>query len=294
MTLECFCKQIHMPQQDADYLLSLYQALVKRPDFDAYLTAIRQAAFALDEACGNAHIKKAADAFSLSVHTTEALFLLLIGMDAKQHYEAYRIPQEIYLDAMADIVTWMRMCKKETDEIGTLDNFGWLIQPMLPRILKIGRLQFEIIALQNEPVIGEKCHHTWLTPQKLLTKEYGGIPALNVHIPEGEPLSHDAVIASYQKATHLFADLFDYHPQYLICHSWLLAPQLTDILPAESNILKFASDYTMLCTDAHSDAKWRIFGSKLPLEEKTSLQKAAKAWYDAGNEIGAAQGIIKL
>lgn len=182
------------------------------------------------------------------------------------------------------------MCKKETGEIGTLHNFGWLIQPMIPRILKLGRLQFEMIVLSEPPKSGSEIHTQWAKPGNVPA----GIPALNVHIPEGGPLSHDACLASYEKAKTFFAETFDFVPQYFCCHSWLLAPELKEILPENSNILAFAADFDILCTDPEADAAWRIFGSKKPWPQDTSLQRAAKAWYDNGNQIGTGLGVIRI
>ncbi len=294
MTFETLCSRIAMPKEDAAYLANVYDTLSAHPDFTADYKAVSHAAFTLDEAAGDALIRQAAEKYALSRHTVEAIFLLLIAMEAKQNYDKFGIPEEIYYDSMADIVTWMRMCKKETGEIGTLDNFGWLLQPMTPRIIKLGRLQFEMIALTKSPKAGELYDTVWLTPDKLLSKDYTGIPALNVHIPEGTPLSHAEVLASYAQAKQFFADTFDFHPQYLFCYSWLLAPSLQKLLPEHSNILSFAADYTPLYSIPYPKAKWRIFGSKRPLEQKTALQKAAKLWYDAGNEIEETLGMIKL
>ncbi len=294
MEFTAFCQNLSMPREDAAYLSEIFRTLSDREDFAAYQQQVKCAAYALDEQQGNALIQKAAEQYGIHPHTMECILLLTTAMAAKEHYDAYRIPESIYYDSMADIVTWMRMCKKETGIIGTLDNFGWLLQPMVPRIVKLGRLQFEMIALTKPPKQGELYDTLWLTPDMLLAKNYTGIPALNVHIPEGTKLDHAEVLASYEQAKAFFSELFDFHPHYLFCYSWLLAPCLQKLLPAQSNILAFAADYAPLYSRPYPKAKWRIFGSKQPLEVKTSLQRSAKAWYDAGNEIDETLGMIRL
>lgn len=224
----------------------------------------------MDSGAGQTLISEIAAHFNRPEYGIEALCLLHIALDAKQRYDALGIDTAIYTDCMADIATWMRMCKKETGEIGTLHNFGWCMQPMLPRIIKLGRLQFEMIVLKERPQIGKPISYTMAMPGNIPS----GIPALHVHIPEGEPLSHGACLASYERAKRFFPDIFGFAPEYFFCHSWLLAPELKEILPPQSNILKFASDFTILYTDA--DAAWRIFGSRKPWPQETSLQHAAK------------------
>ena len=281
---------IKIPQEDAAFLTELYDSVIGDEYFSDRLQKVKDASAALDANTAVSLISEIAAHYGKTEYAIEALCLLLIGADAKARYDALHIEQEIYTDCMADIAPWMRMCKKETGEVGTLHNFDWLNQPMVPRIIKLGRLQFEMFVLKDHPQQGKRPDTLWAMPGNIPQ----GIPALNVHIPEGQPLSHEACLASYARAKVFFAEKFNFVPQYFCCHSWLLAPELKEILPQDSNILKFAADFDIICTDESSDAAWRIFGSKKPLPQDTALQRAAKAWFDAGNKIGAGQGIIKV
>ena len=283
---QAFALSLNMSPDDTAVLTDLYRRFTADPTFPALYAQVRKSAAMLDAPAADSIITALAAKHSVSMHSTEAVLLLMLGIDAKPVYDQYRISQQVYLDSMADIVTWMRLCRKETGEVGTLHNFGWLMQPMLPRILKLGRLQFEMVVWQND------------TPHSSIYAYPKNIPAgkqvLNVHIPEGEPLSHDACLASYEQAKVFFPKHFDFHPQVFCCHSWLLAPQLKEILPPDSNILKFAADFTILSAEQDSDAEWRIFGSKRPHEQKTRLQQRAYAYLAAGNKIGCGLGVIQI
>lgn len=81
-----------------------------------------------------------------------------------------------------------------------------------------------------------------------------------------------------------------------ICHSWLLDPELCEVLNPESNIIQFQSQFNIYEVDKSSkEAEERIF-SKLSMtpqeyEENTQLQRRAKAFLIAGGKLGSGYGI---
>lgn len=82
------------------------------------------------------------------------------------------------------------------------------------------------------------------------------------------------------------------------CHSWLLFPNLKEILNLDSNILSFQKFFKILSVDYElRQVEERIFGS---VEERvedypemTSLQKRAKAYFLSGKKLGNGFGMIK-
>jgi len=91
-----------------------------------------------------------------------------------------------------------------------------------------------------------------------------------------------------------------YFPEYdfkgFICHSWLLSPGLSQVLPETSNIIKFGKRFTIIENQAQNvgQAIERIFDtkfkdSKAPL---TSLQIKARKLLDEGGHLGNALGVI--
>ena len=83
-----------------------------------------------------------------------------------------------------------------------------------------------------------------------------------------------------------------------ICHSWLLGPELSEILGENSNIGKFRSFFHVVLRDYDTrEAEERIF--KMVQEnvsvypETTSLQRAAKQFLMEGGHLGNGVGILK-
>jgi GNAT-like C-terminal domain/N-acyltransferase N-terminal domain len=119
---------------------------------------------------------------------------------------------------------------------------------------------------------------------------------LNVHIPDdGTPLSPDAVDASLARARELF-------PEYAsaCCTSWLLDPQLTEYLPADSNILSFQRRFE---PTGESGVENRIleFVFYAPpdadldsLPQETTLQRALVGHLRSGGEWHAVAGRLDL
>lgn len=76
----------------------------------------------------------------------------------------------------------------------------------------------------------------------------GGDPVVGLHIPAGGGLSDEAVETSFKKARSFLKTCFpEYSYKAFTCASWLIDPQLVDILGVDSNISKFCSRFTPMC-----------------------------------------------
>lgn len=75
-------------------------------------------------------------------------------------------------------------------------------------------------------------------------------PILNIHMPGGKPLTHDACGESFRRAVEFFPRHFPERPLVgFCCHSWLLDGQLEAMLPPTSNMVRFQRDVYLLPTD---------------------------------------------
>ena len=127
-------------------------------------------------------------------------------------------------------------------------------------------------------------------------------PVVHVHIPSDALLTREELDRSYDLAEAFFADggrALQGPPRAVMCHTWLLAPALRELLPEESGIRRFAGDYRLCYVeeDAPDFFQW-LFGLPEPvpperLPEGTSLQRRAKAHLAAGGRIGAACGVLE-
>jgi len=112
-------------------------------------------------------------------------------------------------------------------------------------------------------------------------------------------MSDDICLESYERAKQIFEDFYsDIDFKAYFCHSWLLDPQLKQMLKPESNILKFMSRY-MLYPYEESDNDdifmfvfTEPFNSYEELPETTSLMRALKKHYISGDYIYVCGGIL--
>lgn len=203
------------------------------------------------------------------------------------------LPQDVFAATCADIALRQRLYREKTGRIGlSKEDAIWLRHLFGRRIFKLGSLQFqpfEMIYLDEE-TIGEP-YMSFAPGQKKRLPP--GAPVLNVHIQQGANLSPEAVDRSFERAEAFFRACFP-HDRYeaFICYSWLLYPGIAGLLAPGSNILAFASRFTIV-GEVRDDAQAveRIFGgrrrARKDYPQRTSLQRAALLhWMNLGYACG--------
>lgn len=210
-------------------------------------------------------------------------FLKLYLLFAWQRYPDYKkkgISDEIYFDTFHDIINWVDNCIRDYNETG-LEEYDWIRLHLQMKLFKIGRLQYEMVQA------GEQ---TFLNKRVLEAGEM----ALNLHIPQGEPLDLEQCRDSLKAAGEFFYHNF----KEITCHSWLLSPVLKEIADKDSNIVKFQSLFTIYDFDQESrEGEERTFENRLQnnprlYPEKTSLQRAMKEYLCKGGRIGSGYGLV--
>lgn len=172
-----------------------------------------------------------------------------------------------------DIAIWAADYTQKQGGIGVTEN-DWLRFTLVHQVVRLGRLQFE----------------PW-QPTTVLGPLAAGTQALQVHIPADGPLSPAACDEAFALAQARFGKL------PLVCDSWLMSPALKHLLPATSNIRQFQNRFQVVAVDsAAHQAEERLFGAWQADPERydthTALQKRAKAWLQAGKQIGMAVGVM--
>jgi hypothetical protein len=209
------------------------------------------------------------------------LFLYLyvrFAVDAYGEYRIKGISDEIYFDTFHDLEIWCRTCLRDYGEYGLAEIY-WLQEHVLLQLFKLGRLQFQPVAFGEDLEIEG-------------TRVSRGQIVLNVHIPEGEPLDPGKVEESFRRARAFFRGV----TPVFVCHSWLLYPKLSEVLEPDSNILQFQRHFHIYKVDDHSrQAEQRIFQTNdfdlSRYAERTSLQRRAKTYLQAGHKLGSGSGI---
>lgn len=171
-----------------------------------------------------------------------------------------------------DIAIWAADYAQKQGGIGVTEN-DWLRFTLVHQVVRLGRLQFE----------------PW-QPTTALGPLAAGTQTLQVHIPADGPLLPVACDEAFALAQARFGQL------PLVCDSWLMSPALQALLPATSNIRQFQERFQVAAVDptAHQ-AEERLFGAwqadPAQYVTHTALQKRAKAWLQAGKQIGMAIGV---
>lgn len=213
------------------------------------------------------------------------LHFLYFCEEAKRRYAALGIPEEILLATLADIVTYTKHWSGIHSSL-VLFELPWLRRHLTARIFRLGRLQFCTGKSECDiPAIGVKKDD----------------PILEVHIPEGEKLSTDACLASFDEARVFFAK---YYPDFAFtcftCHSWLLDETLRKYLSEGSNILAFGNLFTRLHADK-SDAllhyifRWDTTEKNLSeFAPSNAFAARIKAAVESGEEFHETYGYVAL
>ncbi|MEK0315398.1 acyltransferase domain-containing protein [Cohnella sp. 56] len=212
------------------------------------------------------------------------LLLYLFARFAADAHEAYcvrGISDDIFVDTFSDIRIWSEVCKQQYGEYG-IEESGWLQEHVRLALFRLGRLQFQPWALDRDITANGRRY----TKDQIV---------LNVHIPAGEPLDPEAAAASFAQARAFFRGV----PPVFVCASWLLYPGLGELLPPDSNIMRFQRGFHIYAADdAARQAEERIFGclrdDPAEYETRTGLQRRAQAYLAGGGKLGMGSGIYAI
>ncbi len=124
---------------------------------------------------------------------------------------------------------------------------------------------------------------------------------LGIHIPPGGGFDKETMDKSFDRAKELFRKCYPDHPfKAFHCRTWLLAPQLQNILKPDSNILAFQNRFIRYPYRSNGKECMSFLFNLLTndpenlndLPENTSLQRAVKAIYLNGGCIHEGEGIF--
>ena len=241
---------------------------------------------------GRMPIKDALDILKLDkrddIHLYEKymLFLLACAEYMKDDYKKFGISDEIYHETALDI-------KYKFDECKTVFGVSGVSDPMwfdgFFRLTRfgIGRLQYERKPFEFEDFTkgGHTIEH--------------GATVYNCHIPSSGALRQDDVLSSFKAAYEFFENELCDGVMPIICYSWLLFPELEQILGDKSNIVKFSklfSPIKAIYRKGFSNA-WRVFGkpyegSGADMPKDTSMQRTFLKHLDSGNCLGIGIGML--
>ncbi|NLM78272.1 MAG: hypothetical protein GX173_09325 [Ruminococcaceae bacterium] len=116
-------------------------------------------------------------------------------------------------------------------------------------------------------------------------------PVISVHIPHDDPLTPDICARAYRETQALMRTCYpDFAYKAFICFSWLMDPQLRQLLRPNSNIVRFQERFHPFPSPSSGRGIFRFvfeieYERLEDLPENTSLERALKKHYLAGRYI---------
>jgi hypothetical protein len=200
------------------------------------------------------------------------------------------VPESVSRATMGDVGRHVRIARRLYGVRACIEQH-WLQAHLRGILYDLGRLQFNLARLTlSQPELDEAG-----------IEAAAGSLVVETHIPETGPLDPAAADASFAAAQPFFAAHF---PElgvirYATCDSWLLDPQLADIVPG-SNIARFGARYRLFRTARESDQSALDFVFRAPttprdqLPRDTRLQRGLLDHLDRGGHIEARYGWLDL
>lgn len=212
------------------------------------------------------------------------LSMLFMCENLAEKYRERGIRENILRATLSDLVIWTNTWSNLKGEL-YLGELDWLKRHLEMRLFRLERLQFCMEQAECDiPCRGVKA----------------GDNILEIHIPEGEPLSKEACVQSIEAAKKFFKEYFpEFDYKCFTCHSWLLDASLEKFLKPESNILQFGRMFDAVHIEK-SDAilrylfRWDITRSNLKFVAPTnSFTDAVKRHAMQGGEFYEVLGVLR-
>lgn len=198
---------------------------------------------------------------------------------AEKHYAAKGIPVEVMLESMTDLGIWLRNAKRNYGFIGLRQARPWEADVFHGSVIRHGRLECNYEHHYTREPICDADGNVILQ---------AGDAVINMHIPEDGPMDIDECKKSMERMRTFFEKYRkDYNWKGFLCESWLLDRQLRDMLPENSNIIKFQDLGYRYDISETEGTVFRVFGTQDPesIKNPTSLQRNALSFMKAGGKF---------
>lgn len=186
---------------------------------------------------------------------------LRCALAAWEDFEKLGLSHQVYVDTMGCFSRFVNEHKVSFGHYG-FDRGFWTVRQISCKLFRFGELEYE-------PALED------------------GKRIVSIHIPSDANLECPLLRASYLQAKAWIGPNFpDFAEAPWGCGSWLLSPDLQELLPAHSRILAFQKNFRVEQTYCEDDFKeWVYKRTDIPnrdLPEDTSLQRNLKAWLLSG------------
>ncbi|MBP1964118.1 acyltransferase domain-containing protein [Paenibacillus aceris] len=120
---------------------------------------------------------------------------------------------------------------------------------------------------------------------------------LEIHIPRDTSFDMETIKDTYRQAKEFYATYFpEVEYKGMVCHTWLFTPQLREMLPPSSNIVKFQQQFYLYPTAGSVRFLWNFVFNELTevkdAKPDTSLRKKVLNYLEEDKEIFDMNGIF--
>lgn len=266
MTLEDCCRRLDMPQPVAEAAARLQAELPWEKLAEPMEGLFHRRSW--EEALSRLGERLAPDLCGLKLLTV----MLACLPKTWEWYVQREISPEIFWDTMGAFPRFCRECRRSTGAWG-FDRGFWTPRQLSGELMRIGTLEYERLEAEDGPVVA-------------------------LHIPSDASLTPENVAASVRQARAFLAEKFPrWSAAPITCDSWLLSPELGEMLPDTSRILAFQKNFRMTGTwdDCRDPLQWVFWAGPntavAELPEQTGLQRALKAFWLAGGNFRGGRGV---
>jgi hypothetical protein len=125
-----------------------------------------------------------------------------------------------------------------------------------------------------------------------------GDAVVDVHIPRKDPLTEEACRDSLRQADAFFRQQYpERQVRAVFCHTWFFTRQLQDMLPAQSNIVRFQREFYLYPHAGSAEFLWEfVFGDRYSdiasAPRDNSLKRAVLDWLADGKELFDLPGVL--
>ena len=282
-----FLKEFEYEADDSKVLISLYDKIWENSEARKIFEGILSYYEKSDDFCYHDFIiepmLKAGELVGAHPYTANLLIHICMSKKLRKLYSEREIDYEIYRNTILDLKWKLIECKLVKGIVG-ISTFKWFEGFFKLTIFSLGRLQFEILKA--------KCDYE----KDGICLKKGQSNVINVHIPRtGAPLDKKSCDEAYSMARKFFKNITG-EDLHFVCNSWLLFPENKNIIPQNTNIYRFMSEYDIVSFEYNlGEDLWRLFDteeknpSRLPTN--TSLRWLYVQHLKNGGRVGTGIGI---
>jgi GNAT-like C-terminal domain/N-acyltransferase N-terminal domain len=229
--------------------------------------------------------------------------LILISIPAiRDCHREFGIPDDVSWETLSYLSRAMNEYRTSHGAMGVhLSQWDWL--RFSGWLYQVGRLEVTPYRLRTHPPeAGPLFWYDEETAAQLGPGFRKGDPAVGIHVAAADPLTPEACDDSLQRIRKAFSRMYPGEPpRVATCTSWLLDDQLSEYLPAASNIIAFQRRFELVpgVRDNDDAILHFVFGSERPQElqalpQRTTLERAVVHHLQQGRHWRMRTGWLKI